>query len=123
MYELSPKALARIRDYESRYSKEHRAMMGLALKGQDPELLMNPHLGDYADLLLPALLTYATALQQMKDTNSQVSNMGIQRVMAMTPEIQRLCSLVNAFHALDVGQREIPNRKFAESKLVPLVLQ
>jgi|SRR3989344_5388337 len=122
MYELSPKALARIKDYESRYSTSHRAMNQLALRGGDPELLMNPHLGDYADILLPTFLSYATALRQSRDKDPQVEAKGLATVRAMTPEIQRLCSVVQNLHRLDaIANGRIPNNSFVKDRLIPLI--
>ena len=123
MYALSPKALEFMRETERRYSRDHIAMSGLALKEGDIELLKNPHLGDYADILLQPLLDYATALRQSKLANPQIAAMWRDTLVKMTPNIERLCELVNQMHAIDIEPKMIPNRKFAESRLAPLVLQ
>ena len=127
MYELSPKALAFMRESDSRYSQNHRTMAGMALRGGDPQLLTNPHLGDYADILLqPPLVEYFAALIQMADANPQVSAMARDRINGMSPElqtaIQRLYTEVQQLHTLDaIADGKIPNKSFVKGRLVPLI--
>ena len=127
MYALSPKALALVKDYESRYSANHRALAQLALMGGDLEVLMNPHFGEYADILLqPPIVEYVSALRQMRDANPQVAEMARERINRMSPElrteIQRLFSIVQHLHSLDaIADGKIPNNSFVKGRLVPLI--
>ena len=97
------------------------SLKGLALLS-DPQLLANPHLLDYDRVLAEPLMKYFIALRRTRSRDQRVSIDAQAEVERMALEIQPLLELVNRMHAVDVGPRQIANRKFA-NRLVSLVGQ